>query len=215
MDEGLSSFVARIQAAEAAIGRIRAAVAVGDTTADHLAGDWDLIQNTAEPSFTRFARSINWLGPLAAEEALEGMNERLALDVLSLTFPSLETGFGVYIKQMPLRIIAAVRRKYTLNDASLPVARLDAPVGEDGMLLHETVEDPHASDVTDAVVNRDVLEAALAQLPVMQRHAFLLRAHGASNNEVADQLGVSAATTTRLYQRAVDQLKQLLRFDEE
>lgn len=215
MDEGLSPFSARIQASQAAIGRIRAARAAGTTDADQVAEDWNLIRSTAAPTFTRFARSLDWLGPLAAEEALEAIEERLVIDVCSTTFPSLETGFGVYIKQMPPHITEAIRRKNMVNGALSPIERLDAPVGDDGILLHETVGDPQASANIDAVADREAIQATLAQLPVMQRQAFLLRTSGASNNEVADQLGVSAATATRLYQRALEQLKHYLRDREE
>lgn len=215
MDEGLFPYFARIQAAEAAIGRIRAAMAAGDNDAPHVADDWNFVRDTAVPAFVRKARQIDRLGPLAVEEAREAMEAKLALDVLSPTFASLETGFGSYLRDMPIRIVNAVRRKNTLGGASSPMEQLDAPVGDDGLLMHETVRDPHASDEIDAVANHEAIQAALAQLPIMQRQAFLLRTEGASNNDVADQLGVSAATATRLYQRARDYLQQQLRAWEE
>jgi RNA polymerase sigma factor (sigma-70 family) len=215
MEEGSSPYIVKIQACEAAIGRIRAAIQAGQSNSEQVAEDFELVRTTAAPLFVKFARSVERVGPTAAEEALEAMEERLLRDIWSPTFVSLETGFGVYIKQMPIRIIQTITRKNTLGSASFPMERLDAPIGEDGMLLHEAVSDPHASAEVEAVAEREALQQALAQLPPMERQALMLRMQGESNNMVAESLGVSQATASRLYRRAVDQLKRLLGPSEE
>lgn len=215
MDDAPSLYIARILACEAAIVRIRAAKQVGQLDTDQVADDYDLILKTAVPIFIRCARDIAWIGPIAAEEAIEEMTHRLQIDILSNTFPSLETGFGAYLKTMPVRVIQTIKRKNMVDADSSPMERLDAPIAEDGMLLHETVSDPQAISDVQALADQEELRQALDQLPPPQRLALVLRLQGESNNAVADRLGVSPATATRLYQRAIDQIKRHLRASEE
>lgn len=215
MDEAPSPYIARILACEAAIVRIRAAKQAGQLDTDQVAGDLELILAIAVPIFVSRARNIAWVGPIAAEEALEEMIHRLQIDILSTTFPSLETGFGAYLKTMPIHIIQTMMRKNVLGSDSSPMERLDAPIAEDGMLLHETVSDPQAISDFQALSDQEELQQALDQLPPSQRLALVLRFQGESNNAVADRLGVSPATATRLCQRAIDQLKNRLRASEE
>jgi RNA polymerase sigma factor (sigma-70 family) len=215
MDDVSSPFVARILECEAAIVRMRAAIRAGRSNTDQVADDFELVRSTAAPMFVKFARSIDWISPTATEEALEAMDDRLLQDIWSDTFPSMETGFGSYLKTMPLRIIQRIRRKNTAGDGSSSMQRLDAPIGEDGMLLHEAVSDPQTSADMDALADRDALMNALDQIGPMERQAVVLRSQGFTNNDVADQLGVSAATATRIYQRGTQQLRRLLEASQE
>jgi RNA polymerase sigma factor (sigma-70 family) len=215
MDDAPSPYIARILACEAAIVRIRAAKQAGQLNSDQVADDVNLILATAVPIFVRRAREIAWLGPIAAEEAVEAMTYRLQIDILSATFPSLETGFGAYLKTMPVHTMQTIQRKNMLGSDSSPMERLDAPIAEDGMLLHETVSDPHAISDFQALADHEEFQQALDHLPPQQRLALELRSQGHSNTAVADRLGVSSATATRLYQRARDQLKHQLRASEE
>lgn len=215
MDDEASPYIARILACEAAIVRMRAAIRAGQSNTDQVADDFEFVRAAAAPAFVTWARSIDWIGPIAAEEALEAMEDRLLRDIWSDTFPSLETGFGSYLKTMPLRIIQQIKRKTMLGDVSSPVQRLNAPVGEDGMLLHESVGDPQSGTEMNALADREALLQSLDQIGPMERQAVLLRSQGHSNNAIAEQLGVSAATATRLYQRGVDQLRHVLRASEE
>ncbi|HEX6291270.1 MAG TPA: sigma-70 family RNA polymerase sigma factor [Herpetosiphonaceae bacterium] len=215
MDDAPSPHVARILACEAAIVRIRAALRAGQQNADQVADDFELVFATVAPIFIRSARSIAWVGPTAAEEALDAMVYRLQIDVMSETFPSLETGFGAYLRTMPVRIIQTLKRKNMVDAVSSPMERLDAPIAEDGMLLHETVSDPDATSDIQALADHEAIQHALDRLPPMQRAAIVLRLQGESNNAVADRLGVSPATATRLCQRAIDQIKVQLRASEE
>lgn len=215
MDDAPSPYIARILACEAAIVRIRAAKQAEQLNSDQVADDFDLVFKTAVPIFVHRARDVAWVGPIATEEALEEMTHRLQTDILSDTFPSLETRFGAYLKTMPIHIMQTMMRKNMLGGDSSPMERLDAPIAEDGMLLHKTVSDPHAISDFQALADQEELQQALAQLPQQQRLALVLRLQGESNNAVADRLGVSPATATRLYQRAIDQLKKQLRASEE
>lgn len=215
MDDAPSPYIARILACEAAIVRIRVAKQAGQLNSDQVADDFDLVFKTAVPIFAHRARDIAWVGPIAAEEAIDEMTHRLQTDILSDTFPSLENRFGAYLKTMPIHIIQTMMRKNMLGGDSSPMERLDAPIAEDGMLLHETVSDPHAISDFQALADQEELQQALDQLPPMQRLALVLRLQSESNNAIANRLGVSPATATRLCQRAIDQVKRHLRASEE
>lgn len=215
MDDAPSPYIARILACEAAIVRIRAAQQAGQINSDQVADDFDLILKTAVPNFVHKAHEIAWIGPIAAEEAIDEMTHRLHTDILKATFPSLATGFGAYLNTMPGLIIQTIKRKNMLGSDSSPMERLDAPIAEDGMLLHETVSDPHAISDFQALADQEELQQALDQLPPQQRLALVLRLQRESNNTVADRLGVSPATATRLCQRAIEQIKRWLRASEE
>lgn len=216
MSDGSTLYIARIQYCEATIGRIRNAIRAGQSSSEQVASDIADIQAVTNPIFTRWALKIAWVSPLAAEEAFEALDERLLDDIWKFdSFPSMETGFGSYLKTMPPRILTQIKRKNMIGNVSFSIQRLDAPIGDDGMPLHETVGDSSSMAETDAVADREALEQALQHLSPMERQAFLLRANGTSNNEVAQELGISASTATRLYDRAKAKLVHSLRALEE
>jgi RNA polymerase sigma factor (sigma-70 family) len=215
MGEESSPYILRIQECEAAIVRIRSAIRADRSSSEQVAQDFELILAASMPSFVRYARSVRWVSPTAEEEAIETMGERLLLDIWSLTFPSLETKFGSYLTSMPIRVVQTLRRKLVLNPVSSPLERLDEPIGDEGMLRHEAVGDPRAEAGVGAIAQREALQQALAALPALEREVFLLRYDGATNNEIAQRLAVSPSTATRIYQRAVDELRRRLEAPEE
>lgn len=216
MNDDSTSYIARIQQCEAAIVRIRTAIRAGQSDSTQVANDIVAIQTVTKPIFIRWAMRLGWVSPLAVEETFEALDERLLEDIWKLTsFPSLETGFGAYLKTMPPRIVGQIKRKNTAGMVSSIMERLDAPIGDDGMPLHEAVSDPRSTAETNAVGDREALEQALQQLSPMERRAFLLRADGTSNNDVAEELGVSPSTASRLYDRAKAKLTRSLRASEE
>lgn len=210
MDEGSSPYFTMIQACEAAIVRIRTAIRAGNRTSEAVGEDFMQIRQAVTPRLTRYAMSVRHLAPEATEEALEAMFDRLLDDVFSLGYVSLETQFGAYLNSMPKRILYKIRRKYVRDDASLMVERLDAERYEDGTSLHETVVDPQAEQFFAAIGEREALQAAINQLPDAERQVIVLRLHGHENNAIAQFLGVSPATATRIYQRAIAALQQRL-----
>lgn len=210
MDEGPSPYIVMIQACEAAIIRIRAAIRAGNGNSQAVGEDFMRIRQAVNPTLTRYAMSVRTLAPDAAEEALEAMADRLLDDVWSLTYVSLETQFGAYLNSMPKRVLFKIRRKYVRDDASFIVERLDVDGAEDGPSLHETLADPRAEQPFTAVGEREALHAAIEQLPDIDRHVIMLRLQGLANNAIAQALGVSPATATRIYQRARAALRQRL-----
>ena len=207
MDEGPSPYIIMIQACEAAIVRIRTAQRAGNGNDEAVGQDFMQIRQAVTGKLTRYATSVRQLAPEAAEEALEAMFDRLLDDVFSLGYVSLETQFGAYLNSMPTRILSKIRRKYLRDDASLIVERLDADDDEDSPSIHEIVADPRAEQAFASIGERETLDAAIAQLPDAERHVIILRLQGYQNNEIAQLLGISLATATRIYQRAIARVR--------
>lgn len=210
MDEGSSPYITMIQACEAAIVRIRAAIRAGNRSNDTVGEDFMRIRQAVTPKLTRYSMRVRDLAPEATEEALEAMFDRLFDDIWSLTFVSLETQFGAYLNSMPKRILHKIRRKYLRDDASFMVERLDAERYADGTTLHETVTDPQAEQFFATIGEREALYAAIDHLPDAERHVIVLRLQGHENNAIAQALGVSPATASRIYQRAIAALRGVL-----
>ncbi len=210
-----SAYFQMVQRCEAAIIRIRAAIRTGAPHSEQVGADLSLILDSCAPRLIGFARRVAGLGPLAFEEALEAMHDRLLDDIWSLGYTSMETQFGAYLNSMPLRVLWKIARKYGATAASLQVARLDAPVDAEGLPLHATLSDPAAAGAFDAIGEREALDAAIAALPPAERLVLGLRRAGVDNNAIARQLGVSPATATRIYQRGVAALRRALLPDEE
>lgn len=211
MDEATSPYIQDIQACEAAILRIRAALQHNRVDNPEIDADYELVMRVAHPRLMRYARQVERLGPEAREEAYEAMVDRLTDDLLKTEgFPSMATAFGAYLKTMPIRVLQRIRRKYQPDTASLSMERLDSEPVDSGRTPYETVADPRAEQPFDSLIEREMLMTALARLPDVERHVLVMRMQGWDNNAIAERLGVSPATTTRIYQRAVDALRRFL-----
>ncbi|HYN88441.1 MAG TPA: sigma-70 family RNA polymerase sigma factor [Ardenticatenaceae bacterium] len=202
--------IARIQQCEAAIRQIRAAIRAGERDSPEARSAFEALMAVVDPLMLRQASRLSWISPAAVADAYDMMYDRLIAHLFSPTFPSLETKFGAYLVSMPIRVLGQVRRKYGRDQVSIAVERLDVPVRDESLPLYELIEDPQATGAVDALADREVLAQALAQLPAEERVAFTLRVEGEANNAIAQTLGVSPATATRLYQRAQRRLRVLL-----
>lgn len=206
-------YIAMVQRCEAAIVRIRAAIRAGKQHDDAVGQDYAMIRQSVTSRLTRSAMRVARFAPGAADEALDAMYDRLFEDVWSLTYVSLETQFGAYLNSMPKRVLYRIGRKYLSDNASLIVERIDAN-DEHAQSLYDTIADPHGQDPFMSIGERDELIAAIMQLPPAERHVILMRLQELENNAIAQQLGVSPATATRLYQHAVARLRQRLSGEE-
>ena len=215
MEDASSPYIAMIQECEAAIVRIRTALRAGNGNSEAVGQDFEQIRQAVTRRLTRYATSVAHLAPESADEALEAMFNRLLDDIWSLTYVSLETQFGAYLNSMPKRVLYKIRRKYVRADASFILERLDADDLDDGQARHEIVADPRLEQAITNVGEREALHAAIAQLPDADRHVVLLRMQGYENNAIAQLLGVSPATATRIYKRAIAALRQRLGQPEE
>jgi RNA polymerase sigma factor (sigma-70 family) len=66
-------------------------------------------------------------------------------------------------------------------------------------------------DPTAAVDRRELVVAALAQLPESPRNTVALRVmHGLSGNEVSEMLGVSVSQVSRWLHEGLDRLREFL-----
>jgi RNA polymerase sigma factor (sigma-70 family) len=214
MEEGPSPYIAMILECEAAIGRIRAALRAGSGDDEAVGQDFERIRQAVTPRLTRYAMSVARLAPESADEALEAMLDRLFEDIWSLGYVSLETQFGAYLKSMPTRVLFKIRRKYVLPDASLMYERFDAET-DDALSRHETMADGRAEQEIADIGEYEELHALIAELPAAERHVIRLRLRGEENNAIARVFGVSAATASRMYKRAIAMLRQRMRQTEE
>ena len=203
MANEISPHIQIIQDCEAAIGRIRAAIRAGTGGDEAVGEDWERIRRVVEPRFVRYARSLRAMGPVAVEEALNALYDRLLDDIWNLNYPSLEWGFGAYLKTVPLRVLERTARNHRAPGASYLLEHLDDMGTEDGMSRHEMIEDQRAEHPFQAIGDQQELQAAIERLPAPERQVILLRLHEVENNAIASRLGVAPATATRIYQRAV------------
>ncbi len=173
---------------EARIGRIRAAIRDGRGNAEEAGAEFEALQNAVKPTFAGFARRLRWIGAYAEEEALDAMNDRLFVDIWSLDYPSLETGFGVYLKHMPIRALQRTARNYRGGSASELIERLDQVAFEDGAERHELVEDPKASAQFGRLLDNADLQQALDRLTEPERTVVELRMREVENAAIAERL---------------------------
>lgn len=197
-----------IRDCEAAIARVRLAIAAGalSTTGD----DITFVLRAVERRMIGYARRAANLGPAAFEETLEALNDCLLDDILSPSYVTLETQFGAYLKTRPFRVLQQIGRKYGRSSVSFAVARLDQPIGDEGLTLAETLADPSTSGLLDTLTEREEIAEALATLPGDECFVVRQRMADVDNNTIARQLGCSPATATRIYQRALEHLRQQL-----
>jgi RNA polymerase sigma factor (sigma-70 family) len=192
---------------EARIVRVRAAVRAGATSSEAVGEDLAWVQHAVRARLVGYARRLGPMGSLAYEETFEALNDRLLRDMLSPGYVSLETGFGAYLRTMPLRILQAVHRRHVASSA--PVS-LDAPALPDGLPRHELIADPQAEALLASYGAREALDAAIARLPAEERLVITWRLGDVENREIANRLGISPATATRIFQRAVERLRAAL-----
>ncbi len=211
MYPAFSSYYELIEACEAAIVRIRTAIRAGQQTSEAVSDDVLFILSSVRPGLTRASVSLaRQLGQDAAD-MLQAMEDQLIDDILGMTYLSMETHLGAYIRTLPARILRKMRRNSGGSGASFTVEHLDETVGEDGMLRHETISDPRASMAFDAIGgDEDRVREAIDHLPADERLVIRLRLQDVDNAAIAQQLGVSPPTATRIYQRAVANLKRLI-----
>ncbi len=212
--------IATIQACESAITRVRIAIRAGTQDSEAVGNDLTFISAAVETRFIRYAKSVASLGPEAFEEALSDLHDQLLDDIWSLGYQTMETQFGAYLNTRPLRVLQKIKRKFNRTSVSYSVERLDHVTEEDGQLLGDTVADPRAEAATDSIVDDDQrrttraqLQTAVDRLPVDERFVIQQRSDGISNNAIAAHLGVSIATASRMYTRAIERLRDLMSVD--
>ena len=205
-----SSFFDMVRECEAAITRIRARLRAGHVDSEAVGADWELIRVRATPCLIGWAHRARWMAPEAEEEALAAMVDRMFEDIWCLTFVSLETQFGAYLRSMPVRVLRNMYHRHVPPGSSCPVDRLDEAVGDDRVPRYAAVDDSNVPDLQAQAVESATLDQAIRQLPSEERHVVLLRRRELENREIAQRLGVSPATATRIYQRAVANLRRQL-----
>jgi DNA-directed RNA polymerase specialized sigma24 family protein len=204
-DRERSSYIAMIQACEAAIMRVRTAIRAGMQDTEAVGNDLTFIFDSVEARLIRYAKQVASYGPEAFEEALDALRDRLLDDIWSLSYQTMEIQFGAYLNTRPLRVLQQIARKYHRTSVSHSIERLDHPTGEDGQMLGDTIADPLAAAAIDQIADDDErqntlarLQAAINTLPDDERLVVQQRSAGISNNDIAALLGVSIATASRM-----------------
>ncbi len=201
---------ATIHACEAAIVRIRSALRANNSHTAQVGEDFELIRKAVTPKFVGFTRVLGARTSIAVQEALDGMYDRLFEDIWSLSYVSLETQFGAYLRSMPVRVIQKVQRRYHAPGGTAPLLSLDEVIGEEGLPRHELERDVRAENAVLAIADREMLAEVWGQLSVEERRVVSWRLDELKNGEIATRLGVSEATATRIYQRAAAKLRAAL-----
>lgn len=199
-----------IHACEAAIARIHAARRSGSGDNDSVGADCIFVRDAVSKRLFAEARRLSRLVPVTEEELFEAMIAKLYRDLLNPQYVSLQTGFGSYLRILPISILRDMLRKYAPNHASIQVERLDEVVGDEDVERHELISDPRAEQEIASVAEREVLNEAIDQLSPQERLVLAWRLNGVSNLEIAARLQTSPAGATRLYQRAKMTLQTLL-----
>jgi RNA polymerase sigma factor (sigma-70 family) len=219
-DHGHSIYIATIQACEAAIVRVRAAIRAGASGTEAVGNDLIFIQEAVEDRLVAYALRVRTYGPEAFEEALDALRDRLLDDIWSLSYQTMETQFGAYLNTRPLRVLQQIARKYGRTSVSSSVERLDQPAGEEGQPLGDMIVDPLTSAAIDQIAEDDEQQTSLEQVraildtfPPEERFVIQQRMAGVSNNEIAKRLDVSIATASRMYTRTLERLRAILAAD--
>ncbi len=209
-DASSPAYFTKIQECEAAIVRIRAAIRAGVGSNEQVGADFEMIRKAVTPRLISYTRQFGGPESSAGLEALDAMYDRLFDDIWSLSFVSLETQFGAYLRSMPIRVIQNIRRKYAMPGSKTPLERLDEVSREEGLPRHELEGDARAESALYAIGDREVIAEALAQLAPEERLVIDWRLDGLMNGTIAQKLGVSEPTATRIYQRAVKKIRAVV-----
>ncbi len=201
---------ALIHACEAAIARIHAVRLFGGGDDEVVGADCIFVRDAVSKRLFAEARRLSRLLPVTEEELFEAMIAKLYRDLLNPRYVSLQTGFGSYLRTLPISILRDMLRKYAPDHVSIQVERLDEPVGDADGDRHELLSDPRAEQEIDGVAEREALNDAVSQLSPQERRILAWRLDGVSNLEIAARLQTSPAGATRLYQRAKITLQTLL-----
>ena len=205
-----SDSYANIHACEAAIVRIRMALRAVNGHAESVGEDFEMIRSAVTPKFVWYARCLGARTSSAVQEALDAMYDRLFDDIWSLSYVSLETQFGAYLRSMPLRVIQTIQRRYQSPGSTTLLERLDEVASEEGLLRHELVDDVRAERAVHAIADREAFSDVWAQLSAEEQHVISWRLDGLKNGDIAHKLGVSPSTATRIHQRAADKIRAAL-----
>lgn len=145
------------------------------------------------------------MGAVARFLAAAGAHEELD-DLVQETFYRAFRRLGTFRGTASFRTWVIAIGSNALKDAQRR-RRGRQPLSLDDRELPDSSSDPH-----DAAVERELLarlEAAVGELPRLQRDVFLLRAQqGASYDEIAEALGTTPGAARVHYHHAVKRLKE-------
>lgn len=192
------------------IVRIRAVLTTGGVLTQALQDDLNAVILAVRKWIYGRARRFG-LDEDGCSDVLLEFIRQLHRNVCSPGFTSMERAFGAYVSTTVNRIL--FERKNKQQNSLSSVESLDAPVTDDGLLLHEIIEDPTMERLVEAHHDEQIrkqLHEAIATLPSIEHFVITQRLHGARGTDIAHMLGISDVSVSRIYHRAVKRLRQVM-----
>ncbi len=203
-----STYIQMVERCEKLIQQIRNEVRAGQINSETVGEAMFMLEETIKGVWYRAAARLSF-SQQAFDEAVELMRERLHTHILSLSFPSLETQFGAYLRTAPQRAVIDVSKKYKLLDS------LEAPLNDTGETLAERLADSQATMDFDMLELNEDLQQAMSQLSPEERQVLQLRLDGFDNPAIAIRLGFTATTISKIYHRALKRIRTSLNYQQE
>lgn len=199
-----------VQECQERVVRIRAVLTTGGEWTPALQKDLDNVILAARNWIYGRARKSG-LDEDACADVLLAFIEQLQRDLRSPGFRSMERKLGSYISTTVNRIL--YERKNNQQNILSSLESLDAPMGDDGLPLHEVIEDPtlaRLAEEHDEEQVRKRLYEAIEALPEIERVVVTHRLSEVRGIDIAQMLGMSPANVSRIYKRAINRLRQAL-----
>ncbi|WP_245863082.1 RNA polymerase sigma factor [Candidatus Viridilinea mediisalina] len=199
------------------VQRIRAILTSGGTLTPEIRADLEAVILAMRNWILGRAKRFPELDEDAVSEIQLKTIQRLDRDLRSPGFGSMERQFGAYTSTTVNRIIFEFLRNMREQRVLSASESLDAQVGEEGLVRHELIEDITPERLAEAYREEQLhtrLQQAIAQLPPHDREVINLRLQGIPGVEIAQRLNLTPVNITRIYNRVVVRLHQILIVEE-
>ncbi|WP_097654740.1 sigma-70 family RNA polymerase sigma factor [Candidatus Chloroploca asiatica] len=206
-----------VVACQERVQRIRASLTSGGTLTLELQADREAVILAIRNWVLGRAKHFPELDEDGVSEVLLKTIQQLDRDLRSPGFGSMESMFGSYVKTTVHRILFEILGKNKEQRTLSASERLDAQVGKGGLARHEVIEDVTPERLADEYREEQLharLHAAIAQLPPHDREVINLRLQGVPSIEIARRMNLSPVNITRIYNRVVERLRQILTVEE-
>ncbi|MGB9754049.1 MAG: sigma-70 family RNA polymerase sigma factor [Roseiflexus castenholzii] len=199
-----------VQECQERVARIRAVLTTGGVVTPEHKADLDAVILAVRNWIYGRVRQLG-LDEDACADVLLAFIEQLHRDLRSPGFSSMARKFGAYVSSTVNRIL--YERKNRQQNILSFTESLDAPMGDDGLPLHEIIEDPtpaRLAEEHDEEQVRKRLDEAIVALPEIERVVVTHRLSEVRGIDIAQMLGMSPANVSRIYKRAINRLRQAL-----
>lgn len=199
------------------VTRIRAALINDGVMTPEIMADRDAVILTMRNWILGQARKLAGFDDDMVGEALLKTIVQFNRDLHSPGYTSMERKFGAYIKTTVNRVLFEIRGNVQEHSALYKSESLNATIGEDGLERSELIEDTAPEALAEEYREEQLrtrLYAAIAQLPHFDREVITMKLDGVLGVEIARKLNMSPVNISRIYNRVVEQLRQMLATEE-